>query len=308
MFDVLLSAADAPAGEIIWSAPAAGVRVCDFAWTPPACGTPAPTVPHCETLYCMTGTAQLCFADGRQLFVREGEILLLSAAAVLHEVRFSAGRFGGVLVTWQAGAARDSLRTLGTLLGGLPLDAAQAFALLDEHGGCAVVRGTVWGSAVFSALGGMERPARGQYATLKAVELLYLLHRRSPLTAPDTAAYVDPYLTDTVRELHDYMLDHLGDRLTIGVLAARFQISPTSLKTCFRRLYGQPLHQYLQQQRLRRAAELLADSPLPVNAVAERVGYGSASQFGVAFRRMYQLSPSHYRRAHLTGRAGARRM
>ena len=137
---------------------------------------------------------------------------------------------------------------------------------------------------------------RDRYCTLKAVELLYLLCRQSPLVSPVAASYYDQYLTDAVQQVHAYMLEHLAEHLTIRCLAQQFHISPTSLKSCFRQLYGQPLHQYLQQQRLQRAAELLTSSPLSVMQVSVAVGYGSVSQFGVAFRRLYHLPPSRYRR------------
>ena len=47
---------------------------------------------------------------------------------------------------------------------------------------------------------------------------------------------------------------------------------------------------------VRRAAELLSESGLSIVEIASAVGYNSASQFGVAFKRRYQLTPSQFRR------------
>ena len=99
-----------------------------------------------------------------------------------------------------------------------------------------------------------------------------------------------------MRQVRDHMLAHLADPLTISQLAARFHISPTALKDCFRQAYGRPLHQYLLEHRVRRAAELLSESGLSIVEIASAVGYNSASQFGVAFKRRYQLTPSQFRR------------
>ena len=49
-------------------------------------------------------------------------------------------------------------------------------------------------------------------------------------------------------------------------------------------------------RRVRRAAELLSESGLSIVEIASAVGYNSASQFGVAFKRRYQLTPSQFRR------------
>ncbi|MCG8399471.1 helix-turn-helix transcriptional regulator, partial [Bacillus atrophaeus] len=57
-----------------------------------------------------------------------------------------------------------------------------------------------------------------------------------------------------------------------------------------------PVHTWLQQRRMERAAELLRDSSLSVLGVAQSVGYSSASQFSAAFRRQYGMSPTMYRK------------
>ncbi|CAN4046200.1 Catabolite repression HPr, partial [Dysosmobacter welbionis] len=79
-----------------------------------------------------------------------------------------------------------------------------------------------------------------------------------------------------------YMEDHLADPLTIPALSRMAMLSATTFKDAFRRLYGLPVHAWLRQRRMERAAELLRDSSLSVLGVAQSVGYGSASQFTAA--------------------------
>ena len=76
----------------------------------------------------------------------------------------------------------------------------------------------------------------------------------------------------------------------------RAYLTATTVKEGFRRLYGLPVHTWLQQRRMERAAELLRDSSLSVLGVAQSVGYSSASQFSAAFRRQYGMSPTVYRK------------
>ena len=93
-----------------------------------------------------------------------------------------------------------------------------------------------------------------------------------------------------------YMEDHLADPLTIPALSRMAMLSATTFKDAFRRLYGLPVHAWLRQRRMERAAELLRDSSLSVLGVAQSVGYGSASQFTAAFRRQYGMTPAKYRK------------
>ena len=150
---------------------------------------------------------------------------------------------------------------------------------------------------VFSALQPLQAEERGRYCAFKTAELLYLLSTDSPLLPlPPEAPGRERYQVELMRQVRDHMLAHLADPLTISQLAARFHISPTALKDCFRQAYGRPLHQYLLEHRVRRAAELLSESGLSIVEIASAVGYNSASQFGVAFKRRYQLTPSQFRR------------
>jgi len=179
----------------------------------------------------------------------------------------------------------------------LTVNAARIKARVTSHLGCVVLRSAVWIDNLAAALQSVPERDRAAYSAIKAIELLYLISTDSPLlTMPPESVSRDHYLTDTVRQVQEYMVSHLSDPLTIDQLSARFRISPTALKDIFRQTYGRPIHQYLLEKRVQHAAELLHRSPLSIVDIAAAVGYNSASQFGVAFKRRYQLTPSQYRR------------
>ena len=128
-------------------------------------------------------------------------------------------------------------------------------------------------------------------------ELLYLL------SAPEGNALnvlpvpaLDREVVRVLGKTRRYMEDHLADPLTIPALSRMAMLSATTFKDAFRRLYGLPVHAWLRQRRMERAAELLRDSSLSVLGVAQSVGYGSASQFTAAFRRQYGMTPAKYRK------------
>ena len=67
----------------------------------------------------------------------------------------------------------------------------------------------------------------------------------------------------------------------------------------FSRIMGQAPLSYLAAHRLRLAASYLRANMLSIARIAEKVGYASETAFSQAFKRMYGLSPSQYRRQHL---------
>lgn len=275
-----------------------GVRAWDFdcALSLPS---PLPAAPQnrYQILFCRSGALRVELAVGKQLFLHEREVLLLAPSATLARASVPDGRLAGGLVVVEV-RRNDSLQNvLGSLLGGLTLDAVRLEERLNARSGCALLRGTPWTETVFSALQPLQPEARGRYCAFKTAELLYLLSTDSPLLPlPPEAPGRDRYQVELMRQVRDHMLAHLADPLTINQLSARFHISPTALKDCFRQTYGRPLHQYLLEHRVRRAAELLSESNLSIVEIASAVGYNSASQFGVAFKRRYHLTPSQFRR------------
>ena len=66
----------------------------------------------------------------------------------------------------------------------------------------------------------------------------------------------------------------------------------------FATLVGEPPLTYLTRWRMHRAARLLRGQRLPVEEVAEQVGYETAASFSKAFKRSYGVSPAAYRRAN----------
>jgi transcriptional regulator GlxA family with amidase domain len=60
---------------------------------------------------------------------------------------------------------------------------------------------------------------------------------------------------------------------------------------------GSTPYQWLLRQRIQHAQRLLERTGLPIDAVAERVGLGNATNLRKHFRRLLDTSPHAYRRA-----------
>ena len=101
---------------------------------------------------------------------------------------------------------------------------------------------------------------------------------------------------ETVRRMHDELLQHPERRLTIEELSHKYLMNPTTLKEAFKAVYGDSLASHMKEHRLEKAAELLRRSDESVSAVAAAVGYDSPSRFSAAFRDRFHLLPTEYRK------------
>ena len=78
-------------------------------------------------------------------------------------------------------------------------------------------------------------------------------------------------------------------------LSRMVHLSLTKLTRGFSSFYGMPIHQYVIEQRLAQAAQLLLEGDWNVSEVAAIVGYGKASNFAAAFKKRYGVAPKNYR-------------
>ena len=122
-----------------------------------------------------------------------------------------------------------------------------------------------------------------------------LVSRYTEVETPPTP-YFDRLQLEHTRQAHDYLLANQGSHITLAELAARFHLSQSSLKICFKALYGVPVASYLRGLRMDTAAHLLRSSDLPVAEIAHRVGYEDPSRFAAAFRRHTGCRPTELRR------------
>ena len=248
---------------------------------------------HYEAFFCLGGTLTLRRTRQRTELVSAQDILLLSSVGSLQMAQASTG-LRGLLVAVDGTGAGASLAALSALTGFGPLNTAAVGRRMQAHEGCAVIAASPWANATCANLALLTPPEQSRYAVFKALELLYLLSAHDLIA--ETPGNSNSALTQIVQEVASYMRCHLDERLTIDELSTRFGVSPTALKKEFRRLYGQPLHAWLQEQRLTQAARLLRESTMTVLEVAQEVGYSSTSQFSAAFVRRFGHTPGQYRR------------
>lgn len=166
--------------------------------------------------------------------------------------------------------------------------------LLNAHKGCFPIKHVFWKQDAFWALKNLPEWEQPTYCILKAAELFYLLNAQC--SASKGKAFVPQECDDSFFCIGTYIENHLDEKLTISLLCRRFNLSPTTLKNRFREIYGQPIHKWILNCRLQRAAELLQLTDMKVIQVAQSVGYESAGQFNVIFRRVYGATPNQYRK------------
>jgi AraC family transcriptional activator FtrA len=97
--------------------------------------------------------------------------------------------------------------------------------------------------------------------------------------------------------LLDWVGDRLGEPITVDDMAARLRISTRTLARRFAEELGTSPGRWLLTQRINATRALLEQTSLPVDAIAVRVGLGSATNLRRRFHGALRTTPAGYRRA-----------
>ena len=100
--------------------------------------------------------------------------------------------------------------------------------------------------------------------------------------------------TRIMTELKSYINAHLGDSITIEDLARHVHYSRTYITVQFKTATGMSIMDYVEQQRILRAKELLLRGNRTVTQIAEDLGYSSLQYFSRRFRKAVGCAPSQY--------------
>ncbi|MHB9759587.1 GlxA family transcriptional regulator [Streptomyces sp. BYX5S] len=113
----------------------------------------------------------------------------------------------------------------------------------------------------------------------------------------------EPQLASTAHA-RAWALDHLGEPIQLRDLAARESLSVRTFTRRFREEVGASPVQWLTAQRVERARHLLETTPLSVDEVAHRSGFGTPQSLRQHFHATVGVTPTAYRRTFRAGEPG----
>lgn len=151
--------------------------------------------------------------------------------------------------------------------------------------------------AIFSGFYDFPTNLREPYFRLKIQELLLWLSGRKETQSSQFTQYQAEQIS-IVKQIHEFLTDHLEQRITIEDLAKQYLINPTTLKAVFKTVYGNSLAAHIKEHRMEKAAGLLLNSDESISLIARHVGYESQSKFTAAFKDIFQMLPTEYRKFH----------
>lgn len=101
---------------------------------------------------------------------------------------------------------------------------------------------------------------------------------------------------DMMDRVKRYIDDNYQLDISLLILADRFKLSPSYLSTMFKKAHGTGIVDYTNRLRIEKAMELLRDSDMPIQEIAEKTGFSNYNSFSRVFKKEVGISAKDYRR------------
>ena len=245
--------------------------------------------------HCEEGRIECKFTSGEYLYMGPGDMSLgwHISSNYQHENYFPTKLFKGVVLLVDVEKAQPILDTLVTETRIDLTQLANRFCEQSEFG--MMMEETESVRQIFSSLYKVPDQIKGHYFKLKVIEIFLLLSIISTTNHEKRSSYRKQQV-DIVKAVNEYISTQFMKRITIDSLSDRFDIPTSTLKRCFKGVYGTTIHHYLKECRINAAKRLLQESDQSILEIANAVGYENGSKFTSAFKEATGVTPSAYRK------------
>lgn len=97
-------------------------------------------------------------------------------------------------------------------------------------------------------------------------------------------------------QMLDYIWEHCQENITLNDAAKALGYSANYLSRCSRIILGTNFRQFINQQRLARAQELIHENKMPITEIAAKSGFGTVRNFNLIYKTMTGKTPSEEQR------------
>lgn len=245
-----------------------------------------------EVNYCYEGREECEWVSGSHLYLGREDLCITRMGSGLPALCFPSGRYRGITVILDL----DALRATE-----LPIIGENALSLSefpnkfcpDRH--YFAMRADTQIAHIFSEFYRLPHEMRGSFFKIKILELLLFLSLVDPQRERRIEKITEGQI-EVIKRVRERLCTDLRSNITIEQLAKEFGISPTALKKNFKITYHDSVKEYLRKVKMEQAAFLLRRGDETIAQIAEQLGYINQSKFAAAFKKVYGLTPTEYRK------------
>lgn len=240
-----------------------------------------------EINHCSEGRYSYAVGNDKIVYFGKGDLCISIYDLTKTLSDFPLGYYKGLEIFIDVDVANDYIREY------IPnFDLIEFYARLEKSKGYVLVRSNTEIDHVIGELYGVDERIRESYHKLKCLELL-LFFSITNFTQVESIS-LSKKQVEIVENVKNDLTSNLDKKITLDELASKYGISKTSLKNCFKEVYGKPIIKWRKEYKLDCACRLIESGDYSISEVSKMVGYSSPSKFSQAFREYVGCTPSEY--------------
>jgi len=100
-----------------------------------------------------------------------------------------------------------------------------------------------------------------------------------------------------IREVESYISEYYcSDTFTVDSILKKTYTSYHRLNFLFKSIHGMTISEYIRNKRIEKSREMIADNAKSISQIAYEIGYSSISNYILAFKKVYQITPGKYKK------------
>lgn len=252
-----------------------------------------------EINHCCIGRYECSFGENSCCYMAAGDLSISSAMKKKSFSSFPLSHYHGITIIIDLDKLLPEVRQVMKLLN-IDLNYIQKYICEDNR--LCIMRANPSIEHIFSELYYVREQRKQGYMKIKILELLLFLSDLDTVKEIVQTEYYNQNQVKLIKEVAAFITKDLTAHYTIEQLSKKFEISTTTLKKCFRGVYGTSVYAYLRTYRLQTAQKWLTETNLQITEIANNIGYENPNKFSSAFREVYGISPTKFRKSALLNR------
>lgn len=239
--------------------------------------------------HCAKGRYSYALGDDKIVYFRKGDLCVSIYDLTKTISDFPLGYYKGLEIFIDIDAANDYIKGL------MPdFDLIGLYESLEKHKGYKLFRANEKIDHVIGELYCVDERIKEPYFKLKCLELLLFVSiaRESKIESIS----LSKKQVNMVENIKNDLTEDLESKITIDELTKKYGVSKTTLKNCFKEVYGKPIFKWRKEYKLDYACQLIDEGQFNISQISKMVGYSSPSKFSQAFKEYVGCTPSDYKK------------
>lgn len=252
-----------------------------------------------EINHCCIGRYECDFGSNGCCYLSAGDLAIGSGRKKKAFSSFPLNHYHGITIILNLDKLLPEIHQIMKLLN-INLKYIQEYICEDNR--LCIIRANPSIEHIFSELYHVPEQRKSGYMKIKILELLLFLSDLNEVKEVTNVNYYNQKQVKLIKKVAAFITKDLSKHYTIYQLSEKFGVSTSTLKKYFRGVYGTSIYAYLRTYRLQTAQKMLMETQLQITEIANKIGYENPNKFSSAFRKVYGISPTEFRKSVLLDR------